>query len=91
MTNRMRSTKSRRNSRRGHHGISAIDVQNNSDGLSLRHMASLNKGKYKGRDVLNITKKVSKKESKSQNADEGEKKTKEIVNTPELDLSLDTK
>ena len=86
MTNRMRSTKGKKNVRRSHHALSVPEVQEGSDGISLRHMASIDTGKYKGREILKMEKKASKAQPK-----EAEKVTKEVAKSPELDLSTERK
>ena len=63
MVVRMRSTKSHRNNRRSHDGLSFPSVTTDkSTGVPhLRHRASLVTGQYKGRQVLDVQKKINKK------------------------------
>ena len=63
MVVRMRSTKSHRNNRRSHDGLSSpsLSLDKNSDIPHLRHRASLQSGQYRGRVVLDIQAKIAKK------------------------------
>jgi len=56
MVVRMRSTKSHRNHRRSHDGLSnpAVTMDKNSSVPHLRHRASLVTGQYKGRMVIDV-------------------------------------
>jgi len=74
MVVRMRSTKSHRNHRRSHDGLSnpAVTVDKNTNVPHLRHRASLVTGQYKGRMVIDMQVKIAKKAKK----EKGEKKGK---------------
>lgn len=67
MVVRMRSTKSHRNNRRSHDGLSfpAVTVDKNTNVPHLRHRASLVTGQYKGRTVLDMQAKIAKKAKKA--------------------------
>jgi large subunit ribosomal protein L32 len=67
MVVRMRSTKGHRNNRRSHDGLSspAVTTDKASGVPHLRHRASLVTGKYKGRVVLDIQKKLDKRTKKA--------------------------
>lgn len=70
----MRHTKSQRNRTRSHHALAkpAVTIDKDSNIPHLRHRASLVTGKYRGRDVLNIQKKLDRKSKKAkQNKKEG--------------------
>lgn len=61
----MRSTKSHTGNRRAHHRLSKPAISKDSDGnVHLRHRVSPTSGKYKGRQVIDVQKKVLKRESK---------------------------
>ena len=66
MVVRMRSTKSHRNHRRSHDGLSspAVTFDKNTDTPHLRHRASLVTGQYKGRVVIDFSAKLAKKAKK---------------------------
>lgn len=58
----MRHTKGHTGNRRSHHalGKSAMTLDN-QDGKHLRHRVSPISGTYKGKQVINVTKKLNKK------------------------------
>ena len=70
MVVRMRSTKSHRNNRRSHDGLSnpAVTVDKNTNVAHLRHRASLITGMYKGRQVIDVQKKINKRLKKDKQA-----------------------
>ena len=63
----MRSTKSHRNNRRSHDSLSmpAVTLDKNTNVAHLRHRASLVTGQYRGRQVLDIQSKITKKTKKA--------------------------
>lgn len=65
MSVRMRHTKGHTNNRRSHHkvGEPRLSACSNCQAPHLRHRACLECGKYKGREVIDVTKK-SLKENK---------------------------
>ncbi len=67
MVVRMRHTKSQRNRTRSHHRLvkPAVTVDKETAVPHLRHRASLVTGKYKGRVVIDIQKKLDKKAKKA--------------------------
>ncbi|MEQ1561306.1 MAG: 50S ribosomal protein L32 [Nitrospira sp.] len=67
MVVRMRSTKSHRNNRRSHDGLSspAVTVDKNTSVPHLRHRASLVTGQYKGRMVIDVQAKIAKRAKKA--------------------------
>ena len=67
MVNRMRTTSSKRNSRRSHHKVANPALSKDSKGtLHQRHRVSPTSGLYKGRQVLDVEKKALKKAQKNQ-------------------------
>ena len=70
MVVRMRSTKSHRNNRRSHDGLSSpsLTVDKSTNVPHLRHRASLVTGKYKGRVVIDMQAKIAKKTAKDKEA-----------------------
>ena len=67
MSVRMRHTRAHTGNRRSHHALARRAISNESvDGLHLRHRVSPITGKYKGEQVLDLSKKVEKKLSKKQ-------------------------
>jgi ribosomal protein L32 len=86
MSVRMRHTRAHSANRRSHHSLSEPAVSNDAkDGAHLRHRVSPITGKYKGEQVLNLSKKEkaveapketksdSKPESKKDSAEKSEK------------------
>lgn len=67
MVVRMRHTKSQRNRTRSHHRLAkpAVTVDKETAVPHLRHRASLVTGKYKGRVVIDIQKKLDKQTKKN--------------------------
>ena len=66
MTVRMRHTRAHTKNRRSHHALSAPSVSNEAqDGAHLRHRVSPITGKYKGEQVLDLTKKEIKLAAKA--------------------------
>ena len=63
MVNRMRSTKSHRNNRRSHDRLlaPAVTLDEKSSVPHLRHRVSLVTGQYRGRQVLDIQAKITKR------------------------------
>ena len=70
MVVRMRSTKSHRNNRRSHDGLSfpAVTMDKNTGVPHLRHRASMVTGQYKGRQVIDVQAKLAKKAKKTKEA-----------------------
>ena len=64
---RMRHTKSHSKNRRSHHKVAdtAIAVDTHSGGMHLRHRVNMETGMYRGRQVLDVTKKAEKKAAKN--------------------------
>ena len=80
---RMRITKSKRNSRRSHHGVAVSAYTTDTDGVRIRHRASRITGMYRGRSVLPPQKpgKKADRNTANQSGDE-EKKTVEQAAVP---------
>lgn len=75
MTVRMRSTKSHTGNRRAHHRLKNPAISKDSDGnVHLRHRVSPVSGKYRGRQVIDVAKKILKKETKRNSQSKKEKK-----------------
>lgn len=67
MTVRMRHTRAHSANRRSHHALNGatMSVDQKTGTVHLRHRASLATGSYRGKKVIDIVKKVSKRQSKS--------------------------
>ncbi|MFA5934097.1 MAG: 50S ribosomal protein L32 [Candidatus Paceibacterota bacterium] len=67
MTVRMRHTRSHTANRRSHHALlgARLSKEKGSEVPHLRHRISLTTGKYRGKQVLNVVKKVEKKQKKA--------------------------
>ncbi|MFZ2049213.1 MAG: 50S ribosomal protein L32 [Minisyncoccia bacterium] len=66
MTVRMRHTRSQTNQRRSHHALSKPSLTKDSTGAShMRHRMSPTTGLYRGRKVVDMGAKASRKASKS--------------------------
>lgn len=67
MVIRMRHTRSHTANRRSHHALTAINVTTDEKtGTShLRHRVDLKTGLYRGKKVLDVVKKVEKRQSKN--------------------------
>ncbi|MBI1833290.1 MAG: 50S ribosomal protein L32 [Candidatus Andersenbacteria bacterium] len=63
-----RTSRTRRNNRRSHHGVTAIQlVKDPETGLpTLPHVANPTTGKYKGREVVNVLRKVERDQKRRQ-------------------------
>lgn len=62
-----RTTRTKRNMRRSHHGVQLLQfVRDSQTGQAvLPHMANPTTGKYKGREVINVLKKVERHRKKA--------------------------
>jgi large subunit ribosomal protein L32 len=71
MVVRMRHTKSQRNRTRSHHRLDkpAVTYDKTTGIPHLRHRASLQTGKYKGRVVIDLQAKIAKKAKKTKQAE----------------------
>ncbi len=70
----MRHTRAHTGNRRSHHALSEGAISNEAkDGLHLRHRVSPVTGKYKGEQVLDLSKKVEKNLSKKKAIKESKK------------------
>jgi ribosomal protein L32 len=67
MVIRMRHTRSHTANRRSHHALEAINVTTDSKtgATHLRHRADLKTGLYRGKKILDVVKKVEKKQAKN--------------------------
>jgi len=61
MVVRMRHTRAHTANRRAHDKLKRPALVNDADGVHLRHRVSKTTGKYKGKEVVNVTKKIEKK------------------------------
>ncbi len=61
MTVRMRHTRAHTGNRRAHDKLKNPALVNDADGVHMKHRVSPTTGKYKGREVVNVTKKIEKK------------------------------
>ena len=62
-----RTTRSKRNMRRSHHGISGVQLREcpKCKQMVPAHMTCANCGTYKGREVIDVMAKLDKKEKKA--------------------------
>lgn len=67
MVVRMRHTRSHTANRRSHHALTApkVTVDAKTGATHLRHRVDMTTGMYKGRKVLDVVKKVTKKQAKA--------------------------
>ena len=66
MSSRMRATRSKTAHRRSHHKVEAPATTVNEDGVRhYKHRASAQTGKYRGRQVIDVTKDLEKKQRKA--------------------------
>ena len=81
---RMRSTKGARNSRRSHHGLAVPEHTQESEGPSLRHHISRITGRYRGKEIINVSKRNERlqRNAKKEESTDEEKKTVEHVPAP---------
>lgn len=88
---KQRHTKSRRNRRRSHHALKkiglALCVKCNSPILS--HTVCQNCGVYKGREIIDVLAKLTKKERKAREKEEAVKEAREKETTKEKPLSIE--
>ena len=70
MVVRMRSTKSHRNNRRSHDGLSSpsLTLDKSTNMTHLRHRASMVTGEYRGRKVIDFSAKLAKQKKKDKQA-----------------------
>ena len=61
MTVRMRHTRAHTGNRRAHDRIENPALVTDADGVHARHRVSPTTGKYKGREIIDVTKKIEKK------------------------------
>lgn len=61
MSSRMRKTKGQTGHRRSHHGVEKQRLSKDDGVYHLRHRASLQTGKYRGREVIDVRSKRQKK------------------------------
>lgn len=78
MSSRMRVTKGHRNNRRAHHSAPAVTIsKDSSSNPHMRHRVNPTTGEYRGRKVLEIKSKVSRKEAiKAEKSEENKKEGK---------------
>lgn len=79
MSVRMRVNRSATGNRRSHHKLSKPAATRDAGGLALRHRVSPITGTYKGKQIIDVSKKTSKKNAKvaakSEKAESKEKKS----------------
>lgn len=70
MVNRMRATRSHRNNRRSHHGLTVVRLSKcaGCGALHQSHRICMNCGSYNGRKVLDLATKVAAKAKKAAKA-----------------------
>jgi len=66
MTVRMRHTRAHTGNRRAHDKLKNPALVNDADGVHMKHRVSPATGKYKGREVVNVSKKIEKKLAKKE-------------------------
>lgn len=76
MSVRMRHTKGHTRNRRSHHGLSSprLSRDNKTGVLHMRHRVCLKTGMYRGKQILDLSKSLEKKEKKLKKKDKKEKK-----------------
>jgi len=73
MSNRMRATRSKTAKRRSHHKMEAPATTVGQDGVRhFKHRASSQTGKYRDRQVIDVTKHIDKKQKKQATLQEGD-------------------
>ncbi len=67
MVIRMRHTRAHTKNRRSHHALVAntINVDDKTKTSSLRHRVNMETGMYRGKQIIDVVKKVAKKAKKS--------------------------
>ena len=67
MVIRMRHTRAHTKNRRSHHALQAntINVDEKTKSASLRHRVNMETGMYRGRQVIDVVKKVARKATKT--------------------------
>ena len=85
MTVRMRHTRSHTRNRRSHHalGMPRLSTCPKCSALHLRHKMCTNCGTYRGREVVDVMKRIVKKAEKMKNQSESQAQT----TTPEVEKS----
>ena len=68
MVNRMRATRSHRDNRRSHHGLTVVRLSKcqNCQALHQSHRICMNCGSYNGRKIIDLAAKVAKKTKKKE-------------------------
>lgn len=67
----MRVTRSKTGMRRSHHQVKPPALTSDQDGVPhLKHRASLTTGTYRGRQVVDVERKLEKKQAKQQAAEQ---------------------
>lgn len=74
MTSRMRKTRSQTGQRRSHHALTEarLSTCDNCGAKHLRHRVCEECGKYRGKEIIDTTKKLEKKMEKAKAASESE-------------------
>lgn len=62
-----RTSRTRRNNRRSHHGVKPLQLVKDPETglLVLPHVANPTTGKYKGREVVNVLRKVERQQKRA--------------------------
>ena len=68
MVNRMRSNHSHTGNRRSHHALLNPAMSKDGSTVHLRHRANPITGKYRGHDVIDVAKKITRMEKKAKSA-----------------------
>ena len=68
MVVRMRSNRSHTGNRRSHHALMNPAMSKDGGAVHLRHRASLTTGKYRGHEVIDVAKRITRKEKKAKAA-----------------------
>jgi len=73
MVNRMRATRSHRDNRRSHHGLTVVRLSKcgNCGALHQSHRLCLNCGSYNGRKIINLAELAAKRAKKIETAKAG--------------------
>ena len=61
MVNRMRATRAHRDNRRSHHALDAnrLSTDSKTGSVHVRHRLDLSTGMYRGRKIIEVTKKTT--------------------------------
>lgn len=90
MSVRMRSTRAHTANRRGHHKLDSTRKSKceKCGVLAVRHQACVNCGSYRGREVIDVTAEIKKKEEKMKKREAALKKAEKAESKSDKPLEL---